>query len=252
MKNKILGLVVAAALVPFAAAAASFTNVQFDNGDVTISGAGASTVNATFRVTVPANQVVEWVETDVAGDNLAPVCTQVGGDKGLEEGTHDVSLSVKLPPNTGTYTLNVKGAGIFGGFRSVDCNDSVVGSASFGGALRTVSGGTTSGGSTTSDLQAMIASLTAQVSCMVSGGTWNGTACVPKTVPPVATKCAALATKLVGTIMGARNSANVVLQGYLLSEGMDIPALAAGASFGFYGPQTNAALSLFKSANSCN
>lgn len=69
--------------------------------------------------------------------------------------------------------------------------------------------------------------------------------------PAPSGKCAAVNAKLVGTVDNTYNQANVQLQGYLLSEGESIPALAAGASFGFKGPQTNAALSHFKASNQC-
>lgn len=73
---------------------------------------------------------------------------------------------------------------------------------------------------------------------------------VPVTPAP-STKCATLQTKMVGTQMYVYNQANVQLQGYLLSEGQSIPALTAGASFGYYGPQTAAALASFKAQNQC-
>lgn len=133
--------IVASALVANVAMAATFTNVSFSNGDVTIEGKGASTVNATFRVVVGANEVVERIQTDVLGDNLGPVCTAVGGELGLQQGTHEISLPVKLPPNTGTYTLAVQGSGIYGAFKTVDCTNDIVGSNSFGSALRVVAEG---------------------------------------------------------------------------------------------------------------
>ena len=240
--KKIIAIATALAFLPALASAASFTNVQFDNGDVTISGTGAETVNATFRIVVPNNQVVEWVETDVLSDNLAPVCVAVNGDRGLEEGTHSITLPVKLPPNTGTYSLQVKGAGIFGGFRSVDCNDNVVGTASFSSALRVVSGGSTTGssGSSIDALTALIATLKAQVDALMK-----------PTTPVVSTACATLATKMAGAMYGVNTPGNVILQGYLLGEGMSIPALAQGAAFGFYGSQTAAALSVYKSQKGC-
>ena len=71
------------------------------------------------------------------------------------------------------------------------------------------------------------------------------------TTPAPSGKCATLQTKMLGTQMNVYNQANVVLQGYLLGEGQSIPALAAGASFGYYGPQTAAALAQFKMANQC-
>jgi hypothetical protein len=242
---------IAAALgffLPAFALASTFSNVQFGNGDVTISGQGGSTVSATFHVIVPANQVVENIQTDVLSDNLAPVCTSVGGDLGLQEGTHDVTIAVKLPPNTGTYTLEVRGAGIFGGIRSIDCNDNQNGTASFSGALRTVDSNTTTTGSGSSTsaidtLTALVAQLAAQVNAIIHP--------VTPPVPTTSAACTAYAQANAGALMGMKNDANVRLQGFLLSQGASIPALAAGASFGFYGPQTMQAVAWFQSMNHC-
>lgn len=132
------------------ASAATFSNVQFQNGDVNITGQGRQTVQATFRLNVNANEAVECIETDVIGDSLAPVFTLVGGDMGLQQSLvpHDVQASVMLPPNTGTYTLEVKGHGIWGGAND-GCAGPVVASASFSNALHVVdNGGSSTGGST--------------------------------------------------------------------------------------------------------
>lgn len=146
-RYKIASAVIGAGLMlsPLSALAASFTNVEFDNGDVTVQGTAGQVVNVKIRIVVPAGEVVEQLETDVLSDSLAPVCEAVGGSKGLEEGTHFVTRQVKLPPNTGTYTLQVKGSGVFGAFSAIDCINSNVGSNSFSSALKVVGGSSTSG-----------------------------------------------------------------------------------------------------------
>lgn len=246
--NKILATSVATIAmlgVAAVASAASFTNVQFQNGDVTISGTGGSTVNATFRVVVPAGEVVENIQTDVLGDNLAPVCTSVGGDKGLEEGIHsDVTLPVKLPPNTGTYTLEVRSAGIFGGVRSISCADGVVSTNSFGSALRVVSDGSNTGSSNSGVGGMSFADLVAALKVALG----IGSAPAPTTTSEV---CKAYAQANAGAQPNVNSDANVRLQGFLLSQGASIPALKAGASFGFYGNQTTAAVGWFNSLNHC-
>lgn len=233
--RKLLGAALAlATFVPMAAFAATFTNVQFDNGDVTISGQGGSTVNATFHVVVPANQVVENIQTDVISDNLAPVCTSVGGDLGLQEGTHDVTIAVKLPPNTGTYNLEVRGAGIFGGIRSVDCNDNQIGTATFSGALRTVDSNTnttTSGGTSSTSFQSQIDALTASLKSLtdlfakfVAGGvTAGGTTPAKPACPPA----------------GDTN----VVQAWLMANGYagGFSAIGVFAPTGHWGPVTASA-----------
>lgn len=244
MLKKIIGVSIALAMVlPLAASAATFSNVAFDNGDVTISGVGASTVNATLHIVVPANQVVERIETDVTGDNLAPVCTAVGGSTGLQEGTYDVTLPIKLPPNTGTYSLSVKGSGIYGGFSTPDCTNDVVGTATFSNSLR-VTSGSTSG----SNFAGTGMSLADLIAALKAAGVSVGS---PAPVPATSTACAALSAKLVGTVDNTYNDQNVKLQGFLLSEGMSIPALKAGASFGYKGSQTNGAVSMFRAVNNC-
>lgn len=236
----VVALVAAIALslaVATSASAATFSNVTFSNGDVTISGQGGSTVNATFKVTVGAGETLEWVRTTVGAQPFEDV--SVGGALGLQEGTYDVTVPVKLPPNTGTYTLNVQGAGIYGGIRSINGNDNVVGSNWFGSAVRVVASSSTDsvGGS---DMPSWLAALLAALK--------------PATppAPTVSTACANFALKSAGAVLGTTNSANVKLQGFLLSEGASIPALAAGAAFGFYGPQTASAVAWFNGVNHCN
>lgn len=248
-KKLIIGAVigVVVALAPLAVFAATFSNVQFDNGDVTISGTGGSTVNATFHIIVPANQVVENIQTDVLGDSLAPVCTSVGDNLGLQEGTHDITVPVTLPPNTGTYTLSVQGAGIYGGIRSIDCSDNVVGTASFGSALRVVADSSDTSipttGSTGDDFWTKLAGIFAAA--------LKANAPAPAPTPTVAQVCTDLG-QYSALGQGSTGQSVVQLQGLLLSKGASIPALAAGASFGFFGPQTAAALASVKGQNSCN
>ncbi len=69
--------------------------------------------------------------------------------------------------------------------------------------------------------------------------------------PTVNPKCAALTSHMNGAMYGATSNSNAVLQGYLLGEGASIPALKAGAAFGFYGAQTANAVNWYKMANNC-
>lgn len=226
------------------ASAASITNVVYQNGDVTIQGTAGQSVSGSVRIVVPANEEVEFVEFDIISDNLAPVCMAVNR---LQENTHNVNIpsDVKFPPNTGTYNLQVRTSGIFGGLAAVDCVSNNNGSNSFNNSVRTVSSSSTVGNTTGSQswMEAQIAMLMKLIADMKPA---------TPAPAPVNAKCAALATKTAGAMYGTRNSANIVLQGFLLSEGANIPALAAGAAFGFYGDQTASALSVFKAANSCN
>ena len=154
------------------ASAASITNAEFA-GNTEVYGNPSSSKDVTLRIVVPSTEVVEYVETDVISDGLAPVCNKVGGEKGLEEGTHNVKLSVKLPPNTGTYDLAVQTNGIFGAIRTVDCEDTAgdVDTASFGGVIRVIPNASSSNddnlgseeSSLIASLRAMIKDLMAQI-----------------------------------------------------------------------------------------
>ncbi len=223
--------------------AASFTNVSFENGDVTISGTGGSTVSATFRLTVPAGQVVEYVEVDVLGDSLAPVETSVGGTQGLQEGTHDVTLSVKLPPNTGTYTVQVKGAGIYGGLRSINAADGVVaGPTSFSNAVRVVASGSTVVGGDSS-MPSWLAALIAALK--------------PTTPTPApSSACSEYNSLKAGLSVGSdtRPGGSVgKFQSFLMYKGFNIPLLSSNqAPYGYFGQQSLSASNSFALANGCN
>jgi len=244
MVKKYIGFVIAAALaLPVMASAATISTPLFSNGDTTIDATGGSTVNGTFTLQVGSGEVCEVIRTQA--DTQAFTDTSVGTSLGYQFGTHtNVPFNVKVSPNTGTYNATVQCAGIFGGNRSVDGADGVVvGPVSLGTIRVTASGSTaTSGGSSTMDvLLAQLAALIAKLSAP------------PVVVPPaVNAKCTALSAKLIGTMDNTYNQANIQLQGYLLSEGMSIPALAAGASFGYKGSQTNSAIVQFKAINGCS
>ena len=152
------------------AQAASTTDIEFTNGDVTIDGKGGTTANVELRIVVGVGEVVEWVQTNVAGGPLSPVDHRVGGQLGLQEGTHFVTVPVKFPPNTGTYDLEVQTAGVFGGIRAINGNDSVNGFDPFGGALRTVANGSTTGNVGGDDDEELtgLAALIAQIEALVA------------------------------------------------------------------------------------
>lgn len=228
MKKIIIASVLALAL-PVLGMAATVTNVTFSNGDVTISAPVNSTVTGKLHTIVPPNEVGQWLGVKV--DGLAEQCTAIS----ISEGTTDVPFSVLNAPNTGTYNFTYRIAGRWGGIPSVDCNDNVIVGNTVGSAVKaTASGSTVVGGST--NLEALIAALIAKI------GAAN---------PAPSSSCTTLNLKMVGTSAGVYSPANVQLQGYLLSEGESIPALTAGASFGFFGTQTQGAVSHFRVVHGC-
>ena len=239
---------VAGAMFPLGALAVTIPSVQFSNSQATIDCNGGSTVNATFyNVDVGSGEVIEYVRTQVGSEPF--VDTSVGGTLGLQEASHDITASVKCPPNTGTYTLAVQTAGTFGGMRSINGGDNVNGGTSFGGAIRVVANASTPTPSTPSwfdQIMALITGLEAKITALT-----NQPPVGTPTPPAPSGKCAELNVKMMGAQKYGRNQINVQLQGYLLSEGMSIPALAAGASFGFYGDQTQSAINAFKGMHNC-
>lgn len=205
--------------------AASITNVEFSNGDVTVQGTAGQSVSGKVRVVVPANEEAEFVQFDVISDNLAPVCVSVNR---LQEGTHWVNIpgDVKFPPNTGTYSLQVTTHGIFGGMAADDCVGDQNGSQSFSNSVRTV-GSTSSVGTGSSfidQLMAQIATLQAQIAELMKPK--------PSTKPAY---CADMTKHAVW--QGQSGGAVTAYQMFLISNGFSIPA----GPTGFYGSQTAAA-----------
>lgn len=239
-------------VMPLAAFAATFPNLKFSNNQTTTDCTAGQTVNFVARLNVPSGQVVEKVQTDVISDNIAPeLAGDVGGELGLQEGQHDVNLSVICPQNTGYYTIEVRGSGVFGGQRANSITDGVISVNTFSNALRVVASTNTSS-STSNGETSMLSSLMNQLAALIVA-LKEGIGGAPALAPVSATSpvCAAYKTAKVGTQMSVYNDANVRFQGFLLSQGASIPALAEGASFGFYGPQTASADAWFQSINQC-
>lgn len=233
---------VAMLATPFAAMAATISNPLFSNGQTAIDATGGSTVSGTFTLTVGSGEVVEWLRTQ--SDPSQPfVDTSVGGTLGYQEQTYvGVPFSVKVPPNTGTYYPTVQGAGTFGGARSINGADNVTLGSSGLGTVRVVANGSTDTGGVPSGIPADV---WAKFLLWMSGSSSTPT-------PTVSAVCAAYAQANNGTQSNVYSDANVRLQGFLLSQGASIPALKAGAAFGFYGNQTTAAVGWFNSTNHCN
>lgn len=244
MKKLIAFVSGAVLLTAGVASAATFTNVQFSNGQTTTDCTAGASVNVEVRVSVPAGETVEIMQADVLGDNLAPMQpVDVGGTLGVQEGISTVSLAVKCPQNTGYYNLEIRGAGIFGGQRSISITDGVQSVNSFSNAIRVVSTGSNTGGSTGG--QSFKDQFCAAFPTFPGCG-----ATAPAPVPATDAACAAFTAANAGTQPNVYSDANVALQGFLLSQHMSIPALKAGAAFGFYGNQTTNALGIWRSQHS--
>jgi len=233
-KTLIGGALILSMILPLAASAATITNNTFSNGDVTIGANGGSSINGTLHVVVGQNEVVQFLGVKV--DSLAEKCTAVN----YQQGTYDIPYSAVVPPNTGSYSFNARVAGKWGGVPSVDCGDNVIANISVGNAVTVLPGSS----STTVGGVSQLSELLAALKALLQGNT--------APAPTQSTACANLTAKMMGTQSGTYNPANIKLQGFLLSEGESIPALAAGASFGFFGSQTQAAVNSYRTAHNCN
>ncbi len=247
MKKIILGSLTAVALLVGAgtASAATISDARFSNNQTSVDATGGTTVNGTFTLTVGTGEVVEWLRMIPNGNPFTE--TSVGGSLGYQEGVYtNVPFTVKVPPNTGTYNVDVQGAGIYGGNRAISGADNVVVGPTTVGQVRVVASGSsdssTGSVSVADQIAAAFASLKAYIDSKLT----------PTSTPATSAVCTAYAQANAGTQMNVTNSANVRLQGFLLSQGASIPALAAGASFGFYGNQTASAVAWFNSTNHCN
>jgi len=215
------------------ASAATLSNPVFQNGDTAIQAQTGSTVTMKVQATIGANEVIEAYVIDTIGDNLPPALPVfVGGSTGLQEGTHELNVQVTVPPNTGTYSVNVTTCGRYGPTSVLNCSSDVVANQTFNNVVRAV--GSSSVGSsvpTMSELMAMIASLTAQIAELNK--------------PKPATKPAFCAQASAHTASyGQFGPAVTSYQHFLISSGFSIPAGATG----YFGTQTASAASALAAA----
>lgn len=255
MKKTIIGLIAAASMaLPMAAfASTSIANLTFA-GSSNITGGKSDAVTARLSVNLTGDSDVESVSFDYNGDSLDRTCVNV--DDQLQSGYRTFDLDMTLPANTGNWDVVIKTYGIDGAGADQDCQGSPTDTMNFNdritvvddgsGVVNPTAGGTGTSVGSTNKLDAILASIAALIAKLGSIPTP-----APTPVPTVSAACQAYAQASVATMSGVRNDANVRLQGFLLSQGASIPALAAGASFGFYGTQTAAALSWFQSGNHC-
>ena len=217
------------------------SNVDVDAGD---------TIRAKLILDITADDDVNAVSYDFIGDFIPKVCIQLPQEQTQSVNDFPVELDMLAPNTAGSWDVQFAAYGNNGPETDFNCTNSVdtlnVNDRIIVNLGDSNTAGSTGGGSGTVG-NSVLASLMSQVKLLADA--------VAKlsapTTPAPSGKCAAVSAKLVGTMDNTYNQANVQLQGYLLSEGMSIPALAAGASFGYKGPQTNAALAQFKAMNQC-
>ena len=240
------------AVSPLAALASTdITNIEFGNGDVTIDCKGGNTVQATFRIVVDSDEVVEYVQTDLISDSLGPVDHSVGGTLGLQEGTHNVKLPLKCAPNTGMYDVDVQTAGIFGGIRAINGNDNVNDSETFSDAVRVVSSSSSSSSSNNDDdedappswLSALLAQIQANMAALLA-------ALKPVEPAPGTGGTAPICSQIksFNHLSYGMNGAEG-LQNFLIQNGYG-NVITYGVT-GFFGSQTQQASNMFRTANNC-
>lgn len=226
MKNIIASVAIGLSLlVAGSASAASITDARFSNNQTSIDATGGASVSGTFTLTVGPGEVVEWFRNIPNGNPFTE--QSVGGQLGYQEGVYtNVPFSVKVPPNTGTYNVDVQGAGIYGGNRAINGGDNVVVGPTTVGQVRVVASGGSNNGSGNSetdnellkliqDLRAEIAALKAQLAGANTKPAW----------------CASLAAAAGNTF---------ALQSVLVGAGFMTQA-QVNTGPGIYGPKTTLA-----------
>lgn len=255
------GVVAAAAMILPASAFAATNNtfLTFPNSgpNATIAAGDAVDTKVTFDLTGSSElESMSLQIVDNAGNNIGmpetcfDVADRVVAGTFTRVGNFDTTGGTE-----GTFGIRVRSYGVTGPGTDNNCGGTVTSNDYFSNRLTLTEGqnsggnaNNTGGGSGNTSGSPSQTSVLAAILAWIQGHSGSGT---PAPAPAPSTACATLNTKLLGTMDNTYNSANVMLQGYLLSEGESIPALAAGASFGYKGPQTNAALSHFKAAHQC-
>lgn len=264
MKTKFAGIALGAtlalgfALPAFASVTQNF--LTLDGLTVGKVGSGDS-VEAKLQFNNTGNSTVQSVWVEIPGSGFPGECLDV--DDQNQTGPHTVTFTVNTTGATeGTWDVKTTRYGIDspGPGANNDC-DSTIGSnsahtffsqltitdqQSTGSNSNNTGGGTSS--STGSSQQSQFDKLmTAFAALMLKLG--GGGAPAPTTTSAT---CTAYMQANTGTQPNVYSDANVRLQGFLLSQGASIPALKAGAAFGFFGNQTTAAVGWFNSLNHCN
>lgn len=254
--------IVAPALIASSAfAATSITFLTFPNSgpNATIEAGASVDTKVTFDLT--ANSELESLSlqiVDNAGNNIGmpetcfDVSDRVVAGTFTRVGTFDTTGGTE-----GTFGIRVRGYGVPGPGTDNNCGGTVNDNQYFPNRLTLTesqntgnnannTGGGPGGNTGSGGLAGQIGALTDLFKAWIAAQT------KPTTPPATSAACSAYAQANGGTQMGVYNDANVRLQGFLLSQGASIPALKAGASFGFYGPQTQAAVAWFQGMNHCN
>lgn len=242
-------------LLPMAASAATnITFINFPNSGPNATVAAGDSVDTKVTFGLTNSSELESMSQQIVDNN--------GNDIGMPEVCFDVADRVVAGTFTrtgnfdttggteGTFGIRVRGYGVTGPGTDNNCGGTVNDNQYFSNRLTLTedqntgsNANNTGGGSSTNTGSSMPSWLAALIAVLKPS---------TPTTPTPSGVCASYAQAAAGAVQGVRNSANIRLQGFLLSQGAEIPALAAGASFGFFGPQTLAAQQSFVGTNHCN
>ena len=258
--EKMIAVAIIAASFLFAGSASAAVNfdpiapVVFDSGDgweSNVDTDAGNTVKAKLIIDVTGDSDINAVSYDFVGDFIPKVCIQLPNEQTQSINDFPVEIDMIAPKTAGSWDVQFVAYGNDGPETDFNCTNAVdtqnVNDRIIVNVGNTNTAGSTGGGNGVVG-NSVLAQLMAQVSELAKVVANLGK---PATPPAASGKCAVLAQKMAGGVAGTTASGNIVLQGYLLSEGANIPALAAGAAFGYWGPQTMAAVSWFKAANQC-
>lgn len=262
MFKKFLGIAITslAMLLPVAAfASVTVNNILFDNGSGNVTTSSGSTVNVHLYANTSGTNDVESVFVkfpNAGGIAEQGVCYDVTDQVGESPVNGWVfDFPVTVPVNAGTWDIQLSTHGTNGDAADNTCTTSPDSTQTFSGRVTVTTDNSTgtptgnSGGSsgtvtgTNNALTAIMTALQAILTKLTTPAT--------PPAPTASSACTSYAQANAGTQPNVYSDANVRLQGFLLSQGASIPALKAGASFGFLGNQTTAAVGWFLSLNHC-
>ena len=255
-KKIIVGAIVALALPLVAGAATDVKNLTF-NGSPNVTGGRGESVTSRLSVELTGDSDVESVSYDYLGDDLDREC--VDTDDQIQSGWRTFDLDLNLPQDTGTWDVIVKTFGVDGAGANQDCQDGSTDSMTFFDRVTVTSGGSNNGNGGTGgnggsnqpsyidELLALIADLRKQLADLMKPA--------PTPVPtPTPVQCE-IQVLISGLYQGATDSTTggrvTAAQRFLINHGYSIPAIQyQGASFGFWGSQSQAAATVALAA--CN
>ena len=257
--KKIISVLAGAALfaLPFAASAMTVDSLTFQNGQPNIQTSSGSSIDANATFILSGSDALDSVSVEFPGYGGAEQCFVVNPAL-IQPGINQVPLNgLVVPNNVGNWNMLVKGHGET--WPSVDTNcdpGTVKVSKTFNevvnipNATVTTSNSNNSSSTSSSSQPAWLGAFEAFILAQLKpatppatgGGTGTGT---------VSVACQEFNADVAAASPGSITDANSTLQGFLIGKHMSIPALKAGAAWGFDGSQTQAASSAYRAQAGC-